>query len=238
MGLDLSVSPKWFEMKSNWVEVKKLVSSGLIRHVSFDFWNTIAYSNPEFKVRRANFLCDFLGENFEQIDNHVKQFASRYNLLVESGEYVKSPDVLYHDLIFELSGKNLDNEEVSRILNVVNQLFIKYPPVITDEILDLLKWLKSVNCTLSITSNTAFVSGNVILNLLEELNLNNLFDFFIFSDQLGFAKPNDQIYQELIRQVFIITGSSESNKILHIGDDYKNDILGAQKHGINTFHIQ
>ena len=36
----------------SWKEIKSLINNKIIQHVSFDFWNTIARPNPQFKEKR------------------------------------------------------------------------------------------------------------------------------------------------------------------------------------------
>jgi putative hydrolase of the HAD superfamily len=55
------------------------------------------------------------------------------------------------------------------------------------------------------------------------------FDFILASWSVGYAKPNPLIFQEATRRAAVSAGA-----ILHIGDNYSADVLGAQAAGLSA----
>ena len=55
------------------------------------------------------------------------------------------------------------------------------------------------------------------------------FDFILASWGVGYAKPNPLIFQEAIRRAEV-----SPDAILHVGDSYSADVLGAQAAGLNA----
>jgi putative hydrolase of the HAD superfamily len=204
-----------------------------------EFWNTIAFSNPEFKSHRSDYLHKILKNVYskEVIQNCLRDCSTRYNQHIESGGLSKAPFVLYGDLIGGIASQRPSDEELLKITDEINQLFYNYSPVLSVDFVVLLKALKSMTCSISITSNTAYISGSQIKNCLDKWGIGDLFDFYLFSDEFGYAKPTESIYLELLRRVLGRHGKVDNDKILHVGDDELNDILGASKFGITTYKV-
>jgi putative hydrolase of the HAD superfamily len=55
------------------------------------------------------------------------------------------------------------------------------------------------------------------------------FDFILASWGVGYAKPNPFIFQEAVRRAAVSPGA-----ILHVGDNYTADVLGAQAAGLGA----
>ena len=73
---------------------------------------------------------------------------------------------------------------------------------------------------------------------MNHLNLSPFFDFQIYSDEIGISKPNKSIFQLMIDSVNTIHKKYiPLQKIVHIGDNIKADIIGASKLGLSTLQI-
>lgn len=70
------------------------------------------------------------------------------------------------------------------------------------------------------------------LNLFIKYQIVDYFKQIIFDSHLGISKPNIRFFQYMIEKV-----GEEASSILYIGDRIENDILPAQKVGINTVWI-
>ncbi|MDO9066097.1 MAG: HAD-IA family hydrolase, partial [Chloroflexota bacterium] len=55
------------------------------------------------------------------------------------------------------------------------------------------------------------------------------FDFILASWGVGYAKPNPLIFQEAMRRAAV-----SADAILHVGDSYNADVLGAQAAGMSA----
>jgi putative hydrolase of the HAD superfamily len=222
-----------------------LLNTHTIKHFSFDLWLTLIRSNALFKEKRAFYF-------------HEK-FNTNNKSLGEIKSIFKNVDILSNALN-EKTGKNISAEEMYlMVISQVNEstelfkdidlellytdmeyMVLQYMPKIfcdhTAAVLDKLKNKPGV--TLNILSNTAFIKGSTLKKVNQHLGISKYFDFEIYSDEVGVSKPNIEIYSHLIKNVYRVNGSSiELNEILHVGDNYHADILGAQKSGIHAFQI-
>ncbi len=64
-------------------------------------------------------------------------------------------------------------------------------------------------------------------NYPERFGLSDYFDFVLFSEECGFAKPDPRMYRETLRR-----GGCAPGEAVHVGDSLINDVQGAQGAGI------
>ena len=221
-----------------WSELVKFSEENVVKHYSFDFWNTIAKSNPIFKIKRAEFISDIIGQDFSiaQISKAFEKIGFEYNKYIELGEPAIFCSELYSKVFHELSYSGQVNFDY--LVEEVEKLFLANSPLVEDGFIDFLHLIKKSDKTVSLTSNTAFISGKTVKKYLTDIELVEKFDFLIFSDELGFGKPSVRIYEELITKTIELHSNILAKDILHIGDNYNADIVGAQNLGINTFQLE
>ena len=88
---------------------------------------------------------------------------------------------------------------------------------------------KSIN----ILSNTAFIKGKVLRKILEHYDLAEYLKFQIYSDEVGFSKPNTEIFKLVFDEVNKYK-KIEKKDVLHIGDNSIADYNGALKFGFDA----
>ena len=126
-------------------------------------------------------------------------------------------------------GVKLDEVQANKIYNDLEKLFLRYPPILLYDIGELKKSfriLKAKGNTLSISSNTAYIKGNTLKKILEHYGLIKYFDFLIFSDEINSSKPALKFFQKLEESCKKININKDN--ILHIGDSFEADIIGAK----------
>jgi putative hydrolase of the HAD superfamily len=216
------------------------------KHYSFDLWLTIIKSNPSFKKERA--LLFYKEFNFKKKS-------------IEEVEFIFRNVDLMCNVINEKTGKNIDSEEMYLLtisilndyaldfssIDLVNlykrieKILFNYPPTVynTDTIKILEEIREQGKITSNILSNTAFIKGSSLRAILDYLNLTRFFDFQIYSDEVGFSKPNKLIFELMIDAAINLEGNTNLKLIdfIHIGDNVIADIEGAKKIGINTLQI-
>ncbi|WP_163381243.1 HAD family hydrolase [Cyclobacterium sp. SYSU L10401] len=113
---------------------------------------------------------------------------------------------------------------------VWNSLLVAIP----QERLDLLLKLKQ-KYPLFMLSNTNSIHFKVVeqafLNQLPENTWPHLFDHLFLSHEMGLRKPGEAIYQSVLQ-----TLGAKPEQCLFF-DDLKENLLGAEKVGLKTFHI-
>lgn len=215
------------------------------KHYSFDLWLTLIKSNPDFKTERA------------------KRFHARYNPLNKSLQEVatifRQVDLMVNS-INEKTGKNIDAEEMYlMVISILNNydpvfssididelylemealLFDYLPHIYCEDTKELLTALKASGVsTLSLLSNTGFIKGATLRKVLKKLELEQYFDFQLYSDEVRLSKPNLIFFQLMLdsidREKHLELALSE---IVHVGDNPIADAYGAAQLGIHSVLI-
>jgi FMN phosphatase YigB (HAD superfamily) len=223
------------ESRGNWSDLAVHNESNVVKHYSFDFWNTIAKSNAVFKSERAKFISHQIGHVFsiESINSAFGKIGRECNESIESGEQSILSRDLYLKVFKEL---NYSGEiDLDFIVGKVEEIFLQNPPKIEIGFLKFLQLIENSGKTISLTSNTAFISGSVIKKYLTSIDIVEHFNFLIFSDECGYGKPSNIIFDELYRKANVLHASMEAEEITHVGDNYFADIEGALRLGISAF---
>jgi FMN phosphatase YigB (HAD superfamily) len=220
----------------NWEVVSLFVINENVKHYSFDFWNTIAFSNTMFKKERAVYISNILNNavSLISIDAAFHKIGQEYNLLQESGKRVISPADLLEKVLYELQPfASHFNFEV--LIRDIDKLFIDFPPLIDEHFKDVLASIFASGKTCSITSNTAFISGKTIKQYLKNLGLLKKISFCLFSDEVGYAKPSKEIYESLHLSAKTFHSNLKASEIIHFGDNKVADYNGASFFGFRSF---
>jgi putative hydrolase of the HAD superfamily len=218
----------------------------LYKHYSFDLWLTLIKSNPNFKKERALFFH--------------KNFNSKKKNIEEVEKIFRQVDIICNS-INEKTGKNIDADEmylmVIYLLNDSSDLFsdinlewlyqemenlvFNFLPIIySDETPGIIERIKQTQkSTIGILSNTAFIKGQTLRKVLENLQIAQYFDFQLYSDEVGLSKPNQSFFDVMIQTATAkhAETSIKLNEIIHIGDNPKADIEGGLIAGVNVFQI-
>lgn len=223
--------------KGYWSDLAAYDENNVVKHYSFDFWNTIVKSNPIFKIKRAEFIRTIIGQDFsiEGINFVFGKIGSEYNKAIESGIQSISSSDLYLLVFKELNFSG--DVDLDYIEEVIEHIFLQNPPQIEIGFLIFLQLIKDSGKTVSLTSNTAFIPGAIIKKYLTSIDVVENFDFLIFSDECGYGKPNIIIFEELYNKAKVLQESIAVSEITHIGDNYNADVEGAIRAGLYGFHF-
>ncbi|XP_022868575.1 haloacid dehalogenase-like hydrolase domain-containing protein 3 isoform X2 [Olea europaea var. sylvestris] len=86
--------------------------------------------------------------------------------------------------------------------------------------------LKDSGVKLAVVSNF----DTRLRKLLKDLNVLDLFDAVIISSEIGYEKPDENIFRAALDQI-----SVDASKAVHVGDDTKADKAGANAVGIDCW---
>lgn len=197
-----------------------------IQHISFDVWNTLITPSKEYGKHRTTAIARHFSvteEEAKQAYKQCKKFLDNTAELVGFGMSVLNN----WKLLEKTLGKS--GTDLRMIIAECDDLFEKYQPEFTQELKEELIKLKERGFTLSIKSNTNFISGTVLAKVL----FNNLkvFNFQHYSDMFEMSKPHYNFYNETFKEVSSdllersIYDYVEVNPetILHIGDNMITD---------------
>jgi putative hydrolase of the HAD superfamily len=213
-----------------------------VRHVSFDLWLTIIKSHKQFKPARSSLLRRFF--DIQKSDEAVFEAVTRYDRLFNginetTGGNMDTSEIVL--VILDALGagvKHIDTRRLDGFYEAMEQLFFEYPPVLLDEkIPAYLLQLQQAGFTTSILSNTAFIKGKTLDVFLKQAGLFDCFNFRLYSDELGFSKPNPLVFEALFEEAGKLRPVSRT-EIMHIGDNEKADYLGAVDAGMKAVLVK
>ena len=162
-------------------------------------------------------------------------------------------DKLFNN-INEITGGNLDAKELwliflaemnvdVQLLNLdslqafnekTEKLFFEFHPTLIDEHTpQLFERLVNEGHTISLLCNTAFTESPFLKKLLIQLGIDQYFSFKLFSDEMGYSKPNIKVYEKLFEEAQKLKPLSKKD-ILHVGDNPRADLWGANNYGFDA----
>ena len=210
-------------------------------HISFDLWLTLIKSNPEFKQKR-----NLLFKDYFKIDSSITKVAEvvRYydllcnNVNEKTGLNFATNEIYYLILnSLEVDIGKIDLKSLENFYLETELLFMEFKPVLIYPKIELLfSELVEQQKSISILSNTGFISGGTLRKLLRYYDLDKFFSFQIYSDEVGMSKPNPKIFKIVYNEICLIKEINRA-EVLHIGDNMIADYNGAREFGFNSLLI-
>ncbi|MBY3102929.1 HAD-IA family hydrolase [Rhizobium laguerreae] len=194
----------------------------MISHISFDVWNTLVTANPSHAMMRTKFLATCFDKEEEAVRNAYSEVKTWINQhAIETG-YAPS---LSENIRLLMMRCNVQKDP-GLIAKAFEHVFENCKPVVLDTTVRFVHSLAENGYTLSIGSNSSFISGTTMHNFLES-TFGCVFRFGIYSDLLGYAKPNEAFFNKIIKSCGVA-----ADNILHVGDDVICDLQGARSAGM------
>ncbi|MFV8367617.1 HAD family hydrolase [Flavobacterium sp. XS1P27] len=211
-------------------------------HFSYDLWLTLIKSNPQFKSKRNLLFKDFFEVecNIEKVTEVVRYYDVLCNNINENtGRNIDTYEIYYLILnALNVKVKDVDTKKLNLFYKETELLFLEHKPQLLFPKIDcLFDEIKSQGKTMNILSNTGFVKGYTLRKIIEYYQLNQYFDFQIYSDEIGFSKPNHKTFQLVYDQI----NSSKQlikKEVLHIGDNIVADYNGAKNFGFEAYLLK
>ncbi|MEO3402690.1 HAD family hydrolase [Mucilaginibacter sp. CAU 1740] len=218
----------------------------IYHHYSFDLWLTLIKSNPYFKIERTKiFHRDFnpAGKSIDDVARAFRQVDLMCNAVNERTGKNIDADEMYLMVISMINDNQypLADIDVDKLYLDMEKLLFYYLPVVYSPVtIDVLHTLKQKgDCTLSILSNTGFIKGETLRKVMVNLGLHDFFSFQLYSDEEGMSKPNQTLFNLMIQNVkdYNKTKQIKPENIVHIGDNPKADIEGAEAAGLKSLLV-
>lgn len=215
------------------------------KHYSFDLWLTLIKSNPAFKTERARYFhanFNSAKKSFEEVCVVFRQVDLMVNAINEkTGKNIDAEEMYLMVIsIINNYSNDFNDVDVEVLYNEMDILILKYlPEVYCNNSIDVLRRIKeSGSSTISLLSNTGFIKGKTLRKVLNLLELDQLLDFQLYSDEVRLSKPNQQFFQ-LMLDTIDKNKHTELNlqDIIHIGDNPLADVKGAESVGIRSLQI-
>jgi FMN phosphatase YigB (HAD superfamily) len=158
-----------------------------------------------------------LKDNDEHINKCFNDTKKLFNDIIEnSGGCQPTVGQVFTYLFSKFNGGYHKFDFLSEFIEEYQHLAYQDGPTIySEETLEYIEKLAKEG-NLVISSNTMFIRGEVLLDMISRTGLTKFFKEALFSDQLQVAKPHKKMYH----------GSQ-----FHIGDNEITDIIGANNAG-------
>jgi FMN phosphatase YigB (HAD superfamily) len=193
-------------------------------HFSFDAWNTLIKPNKEFSLIRTQILSENTGLG-------PATAAATYT---EIKRLCDSTDMVAAEEHSTAKCRLLLERKVDAPINwaLIDEAFLENPPIVLAQTVEAINKLR-LRHTINVSSNTNFISGTIIQQVLERNGL--VFDFYVFSDLVGVSKPNVKFFEHVEAEHHRRFGTWD--RAFHFGDDERYDKPGQyMKQVIVTFN--
>ena len=209
----------------------------MIRAVCFDWFNTLARYQPPREELQSQAL--------QEIGISVSPQEIIRGLLVADRGYFeentvspirkRSPEeqakiyTNYQKTILTEAGINLHREQemLLKIMQRMQELSVGMTFTLFDDVLPTLKTLKEQNLILGLLTNL----DRNMNPICRELGLEPYINFIVTGD-VGVDKPEPPIFLAALQQAGV-----DASETVHVGDQYKLDVIGARGVGITPILI-
>ncbi len=210
----------------------------MIRTVCFDWFNTLARYEPPREELQSQALQEF--------GIHVSPQKIMPGLLVTDRDFFeenavspvrqRSPEeqakiyTRYQKTILTEAGINVASEPdiFVKIMKRMQQLSQGMSFTLFDDVLPTLKTLKEQKLILGLLTNL----DRDMKPICRELGLEPYINFIVTSGEVGVDKPKPQIFLAALQRA-----GTNASEAVHVGDQYKLDVVGARGVGINPILI-
>ncbi len=204
------------------------------RYILWDFDNTLAYRDGMWGQVIYELLreSDYKDVELNDIKKYLNQGFPWHSPNTPHTEFFKGS--LWWDHM------TLHFANILREIGVEENLSYKVASQIKVKYLDVTQWQlydDTIPCLEMAKSNgyqNVIVSNHVpeLSLLVDELGLSRFFERIYSSADIGFEKPNIQVYK------YVLSELSDVCETTMIGDSYDADVLGALKAGINAILVR
>lgn len=188
-----------------------------IKVLFFDLFFTLV--EPKYDSHHNEF-------NLLKLDvNEWESFSEDESLYFKRARgIVSNPKEILREII-NIGNFEISNELIEELTNLRIERFKKSLQNIEREVIDTLMFLRSKGYKLCLISNADVID----VMHWETSPLNELFDQVVFSYEVGFVKPEFEIYQIALLKMGVLPYEA-----VFIGDGGSNELLGAKKAEIIT----
>lgn len=201
-----------------------------IKAVFFDRDNTLTYKNSEIINQYYKMVESISGKPYVEdkkkmfeIFANIKKQGFNTNTYQNEIEFYKQ---YYKQVLLNECGTSVKNIE-TEAEKIFNLLWLNDRKLF-DEVIDVIKKLKSKNIKVGIISDTT----HSLPYTLKALGIGNYIDAYTCSKEVGVMKPDPKIYLTALNKL-----NCQPSECLYV-DDYEDEVVGAENLGILSFRIK
>ena len=210
-----------------------------IKTVSFDLWDTVfiddsdepkraAAGLPTKAIQRRKLVQQFLERHCpvsRELVDRCYDTADAAFREVWYGQNVTWPVRVRLGILLQGLGRKLPEPEFAALVRLHEDMELEVNPDLLPGIGEALESLKG-KYKLAVISDAIFSPGRALRELLRHYGLLHYFDYFVFSDEVGYSKPDPRAFHAVAKN----TGCT-LEEIVHLGDREAKDIAGPHAVG-------
>jgi len=201
----------------------------VIKAVFFDFYNTLVGYDPPQEILEARALRDFgidvSPEVFRRPLLVANEFIYGEHARLPIGKRPKEEKIAlysqYHGIILREAGLEASPELIAGMLGKMLKLDLKL--VLFDDVMPALTHLRGRGQILGLISNV----DRDITPICQELGLSAMFGVVVTSQEVGFNKPQPEIFLAALKQAGV-----KPAEAIYVGDQHQIDVVGASGAGM------
>ncbi|MFC1941236.1 HAD family hydrolase [Chloroflexota bacterium] len=210
----------------------------MVKAVFFDWFNTVAHYDPPREELQSQVLQEFginvspqkLFRGILIADRNIYEENAEFPLRERSPEEQAKIYTRYQETVLTEAGVDVSGEPEMplKTMKRMQQLSRGMRFVLFDDVLSTMKTLKERALILGLLTNL----DKDMRPLSREVGLEPYIDFTVTSGEVGVDKPKPLIFLAALEKAGV-----NASEAVHVGDQYKLDILGARGVGITPILI-
>jgi len=218
------------------------MSTAVVRAVTFDLWDTVLIDDSDEPKRAAQgleskpaerrslvrqFLARHEPTSAEQIDLAYNTVNAAFRQ-VWYGQNVTWTVRQRLRVLLDGLGRHLPALQFDELVRLHEDMELTVRPDLAVGVAEVLQNLHG-KYKLGVISDTIFSPGRALRRLLGYYDIRKFFDAFVFSDEIGCAKPDVRVFEAAAGDLGV-----EPGEIVHIGDRELKDIEGPHAIGARS----
>ena len=214
----------------------------MLRAVLFDLWETLINDNPERalsrRVWRSGAVQDVLRRHGCEAAIEAIQAAldASSTALVRLHDEGKDLDTGGRSRLFAAqleahAGVRAPESATQDLEDVITSMPLEVAPLLAPFAVETASAIKQRGLATALVCNTGFTTTPHLLPMLTHYGLSTHLDVMVFSDELGFAKPDPRIFAKALEGI-----GRAARDCAFVGDNPHTDIAGAQ--AVGMFAVQ
>jgi len=216
-----------------------------VKAISFDLWDTVFVDDSDEPKRKSKGLPAKPEMRRQLVKNFLDRVQPISQELVNCAYH--TVDIAFkkvwheHLLTWNVSerlkillgglDRSLPKEDFLELVQLHEEMEILIKPNLVLGVANAIKELKK-RFKLIVLSDAIFSPGWALRKILDNYDLLNYFDGFVFSDEVGHSKPHEKVFQKVIE-----LANCSYAELIHLGDREHNDIAGPQAVGARAILI-
>jgi FMN phosphatase YigB (HAD superfamily) len=209
--------------------------------VTFDFWETLFMDTPDLDRRRDELRCHGLQENLAKlgVEISLEDLAEGLNAstpwlanIWKNGEQVSTLDQIRYIVNHATKNRAILLTDPEILMSLEESYWspsLTAPATLNAEAREVFQRLRESSLKIGLICNTGRGPGHALRELMRREGVLVYFDATIFSDEVGYGKPDPRIFLMAAKRLRL-----EPSDILHVGDNIEKDVRGAQSAGMKA----